>query len=138
MAPTCGTGATATQCDLHTNICCVQLDLVSRCVPKDGGACNSNEVAVGCLQACECPGPDGVCCGVDQGLVVQSACQSVPTGGHCQPYPQTDAGASAQFCKVSSECVNGDECIAQTCELGANLNICGLQNQKPFNCMPQQ
>jgi hypothetical protein len=102
-------------------------------LPKSTGTCTSNEVKVGCLQACEC-GAGTVCCGVLNGAIVDSECQAVPANGHCQPYPQTSTQASAQLCKVTSECIGGQSCISQTCVLGAKLNICGLQSQAPFNC----
>jgi hypothetical protein len=99
-------------------------------LPKDGGTCSSNEVTVGCIQACDCPGSE-VCCASENGVTAQSQCQAVPAGGQCQA---TSNGAAAQFCKYTSECVNGAACIPQTCALGANLNFCGLQSQAPFNC----
>jgi len=131
--PICGT----TPCDLHTNICCLTLSLAGRCLSKDdGGTCNSaTEVTIQCSDECECPTGD-VCCGVRNGLTATTECQAVPTGGHCQPYPQTATTASAQFCARSAECTLGDECIYQTCTLGANLYFCGLQTQSPFNCVP--
>jgi hypothetical protein len=43
----------------------------------------------------------------------------------------------AQLCSVSPECVNGQACTAQTCAGGANLSLCGIQSQSPFNCMPR-
>jgi hypothetical protein len=138
-APMCGTQADAGPCDLHSSVCCVTPELGGRCLPKNpdgGGVCDPNmEVQVGCLSACECPGAQ-VCCGVLENLVVDTACQAVAQGGHCAPVMQTSTQASAQLCKVDSECVNGDPCIAQTCTLRANLNLCGLQTQSPFNCSP--
>jgi hypothetical protein len=40
----------------------------------------------------------------------------------------------AQLCKGNAECQNGMMCIPQTCLAGANLDLCGLTSQSPFNC----
>jgi hypothetical protein len=122
-------------CDLHDNFCCLTFALVGRCLPKDGGGgtCTSDEVNVGCAQACECGGGQ-VCCAVQDGLSYSTGCQPVAPGGHCQPYPQTCTTASAQLCVSGSECVGNEGCIPQTCVFGANLNICGIQSESPFNC----
>ncbi len=130
-APLCGT----TPCDLRSNTCCISLTLQTSCIAGASAKCPSNEAAIHCLQACECGGGLS-CCGVDNTLVgiVQTQCQSVPNGGLCSPHPQTTAQASAQLCKLSSECKNGQACIAQTCVYGAMLSICGVQSQDPFDC----
>jgi hypothetical protein len=126
-----------TPCDLRSNTCCVDLSLNTRCAPGHSSACHSNEVTIQCLQACECAGGQ-VCCGVEDTIqgVVQSKCQTVADGDLCKPHPQTTTQASAQLCKVTSECKNGQDCITQTCIYNATLSVCGLQSQDPFNCHP--
>jgi hypothetical protein len=130
-APMCG----MMPCDLRSNTCCLDLNFNARCLPGANANCNSNEATGHCLQQCECPA-DTVCCGVENSLVgvVQTACQSVPDGGHCQPYPQTSITAAAQLCHVNSECKTGDNCITQTCIYNLVVQVCGLQSQAPFNC----
>jgi hypothetical protein len=136
VAPLCGLiNGVLSPCDLRSNTCCVTVALAERCIPGAGAKCNNNEATIHCSQACDCSGGD-VCCGVANTLVgaVQTVCQSIPDGGLCNPNPQTNTQASAQFCKTDGECKNGQACIAQTCEFGAMFNICGLQSQDPFAC----
>jgi hypothetical protein len=130
-APMCGT----MPCDLRSNTCCVDLNFNARCIPGANASCNSNEATGHCLQQCECPA-DTVCCGVENSLVgvVQTSCQSVPDGGHCQPYPQTSITASAQLCHFNAECKTAEDCITQTCIYNIVVQVCGLQSQAPFNC----
>jgi hypothetical protein len=139
MPPTCGVASDGTpvSCDLRSNTCCVNFSLTARCIPGLNAACASNEATIHCTQGCECSGGD-VCCGVENTIlgVVQTVCQSVPDGGFCRPYPQTATQASAQICSTDDECKNGQSCIKQTCIYGAMLNVCGLQSQDPFDCMP--
>jgi hypothetical protein len=131
VAPNCGAGSDGglLYCDLRTNTCCLTLSLVGRCLPN-GGTCTKSEVTVGCSNACDCTGGE-VCCGVENGIAATTSCQSVSSGGKC---PAPAGSGAAQFCTVDSECLNGAGCIPQTCTFGANLNICGLQSQSPFNC----
>jgi hypothetical protein len=131
VAPMCGT----TPCDLRANTCCISLTLTTRCIAGANANCNSNEASIHCLQACECGGGKS-CCGVENTLVgfVTSQCQNVPAGGYCSPHPQTTTQASAQLCTLDAECRDGSKCINQTCIYGANLNICGVQSQDPFDC----
>ncbi len=138
VAPPCGMAAdgTPTTCDLRSNTCCITISLAERCIPGANAKCNSNEAAVHCSNACDCFGGN-VCCGVINTLVgaVQTICQDIPDGGLCNPHPPTNTQASGQLCTTDGECKNGQGCIHQTCELGATLNVCGLQSQDPFNCM---
>jgi len=125
-------------CDLRANTCCITFSLQERCLPGANATCNSNEAAVHCSQACDCPTGES-CCGVIDTLVgsVQTGCQFLSpsqSGGNCQPYPLTVSQASGQLCAESSECQNGQPCISQTCIYGAMLNICGLQSQSPYDC----
>jgi hypothetical protein len=141
VAPPCGGPNDTSPCDLRSNTCCITLTLQERCIPGAAAKCNSNEAAIHCANACDCSGGN-VCCGVANVLVgaVQTVCQSIPDGGLCNPHPATNTQASAQLCNVNAampECKNGQNCIAQTCEYGANLSICGLQSQDPFDCIPQ-
>ena len=130
--PACGT----TPCDLRTHTCCVTFSLQARCLAGANAKCASNEASIHCQQACECSGGQ-VCCGVMNKIVgvVQSVCQSVPSGGLCVPNPQTVSQASAQLCTETAECQNGQPCVSQTCIYGANVKVCGLQSQAPFNCV---
>jgi hypothetical protein len=43
----------------------------------------------------------------------------------------------AQVCKGNAECQNKMECIPQTCLGNANLDLCGLTSQDPFDCVAQ-
>ena len=139
VAPPCGMTAdgTATTCDLRSNTCCITISLDERCIPGANAKCNSNEAAVHCSNACDCFNGN-VCCGVINTLVgaVQTICQDIPDGGLCNPHPPTNTQASGQLCTTDDECKNGQGCINQTCEFGAVLNVCGLQSQDPFDCMP--
>ncbi len=133
VAPNCGAGTDGglLYCDLRSSTCCLTLTLEGRCVANDGGAaCTKSEVTVGCSNACDCPSGQ-VCCGVENGIAATTSCQTVAPGGSC---PAPSGSSAAQFCTQDAECVNGAGCIAQTCTLGANLNICGLQGQPPFDC----
>jgi hypothetical protein len=85
-------------------------------------------VTFGCTQACDCQNGQ-VCCGVENGSVATTSCQTVAGGGSC---PGGEAGA--QLCEVSSECTNGQACTPQSCADGAHLSLCGIQSQAPFNC----
>ncbi len=131
VAPMCG----VTPCDLRTSVCCVMLDLETRCLPNTMACDPMKEASVHCLQACECPNSE-VCCGVANTVlgVVTSECQAVPDGGLCNPHPQTNTQASEQLGTTDAECTTGASCLKQTCEFGAVLNLCGLQSQDPFDC----
>jgi hypothetical protein len=109
----------------------VTLSFATRCLPGQNAACATNEATLHCSNGCECGG-DTVCCGISNTIVgsIQSVCQSVPSGGQCQPYPDTTTTASAQFCKADSQCKNGQGCIHQTCMymgVTAVFDMCGLQ-----------
>jgi len=142
--PICGT----TPCDLRSNTCCITFVLQNpppaRCVPGASATCNSNEITAHCLQACECGG--GYCCGQYDKIhgVVQSVCESESElvafdgGLNCYPSPETVSSAAAQLCKTDAECQNGQPCISQTCVAGANLSVCGLQSQSPYDCVANE
>jgi hypothetical protein len=133
------TNCGASPCDLRTNVCCVTINLDTRCVRKPADCDPKMEASIHCLQSCECP-VGQVCCGVANTIlgVVTSECQSIPDGGLCNPHPMTNTQASEQLCGTDAECTAGQGCIKQTCEYGVTLQICGLQSQAPFDCMPAQ
>jgi hypothetical protein len=126
-------------CDLRTSIGCVSLMGQVRCLKRSMQCDPKMEASIHCLQSCECPVGE-VCCGVANTIlgVVTSECQSIPDGGLCNPHPQTNTQSSEQLCGTDAECTAGQGCIKQTCELGVTLEICGLQSQDPFDCMPAQ
>ncbi len=131
-SPTCN-GA---PCDLRTHTCCITVQLLERCVDNAVGKCNSNEAAVHCSQACDCPSGQS-CCGTIDTLLgsVQSQCTSLNpsvNGGACEP--NNVSQVSGQLCAVDGECENGGACVYQTCIYGAMLHLCGVQSQSPFDC----
>ncbi len=135
VVPSCG----ALSCDLRTSTCCVNLSFQTRCLKKPMQCDPKMEASLHCLQSCECP-VGQVCCGVANTIlgVITSECQSIPDGGLCNPHPQTNTQSSEQLCGTDAECTAGQGCIKQTCEYGVTLQICGLQSQDPFDCMPAQ
>jgi len=88
-----------------------------------------DNVSVGCASACDCS-EGQVCCADHIGFGASTSCQTIASGASC---PDADAGAGAQFCQESSECTNGQPCLAQTC-LGVLVHACGVQSQDPFDC----
>ena len=98
------------------------------CASKSTGCTGGLVVTFGCSQACDCP-TGQVCCGTENGAAATTSCQTVASGGSCP-----GGAMGAQLCAVDSECANGAGCLAQTCTAGANLNLCGLQSQSPFDC----
>jgi hypothetical protein len=126
-------------CDLRANDCCFNPTGFSggtvvgtwSCPPKSTGCSGVLAVTFGCTQACDCP-TGQVCCGTENGSTATTTCQTVASGGSCP-----GGAMGAQLCTVSSECVNGEACIPQSCADGANLSLCGLQSQSPFDCAPR-
>ncbi|MGO9833458.1 MAG: hypothetical protein ACLP1X_04515 [Polyangiaceae bacterium] len=134
--PTCGNGV----CDLRSDDCCFNATGISggtivgtwSCSPKTTGCSGALSVTFGCSQACDCPSGQ-VCCGAENGSTATTSCQTVAQGGSCP-----GGAMGAQLCAMSSECVNGEACIPQACAEGANLTLCGVQSQSPFDCGPRE
>jgi hypothetical protein len=98
------------------------------CPSKTTGCTGLLAVTFGCNRACDCAAGQ-VCCGLETGNVATTSCQTVASGGACP-----GGATGAQLCAGSSECANGQACTAQSCAYGANLSLCGIQSQSPFNC----
>jgi len=98
--------------------------------------------AFSCLQQSDCTTAGQVCCGAADSTAqtAQTACKAVSSGASpCGASPST--AAYAQICEQTSECKNAMQCIPQVCmvtisgiPVNADLTMCGLQSQAPFNC----
>jgi hypothetical protein len=99
------------------------------CIDRSA-SCPQFNASFKCGGAIDCPSGQ-VCCGVVNQALVQAETSCMAS---C---PTTSSGMTqgqAQVCRSTVECQNQMDCIAQTCAGGANLNICGLTSQMPFNC----
>jgi hypothetical protein len=134
-----------TPCDLTADTCCVSSVGAAMCVTGHSG-CGTfgsplGAAAFECIQETDCPSGQ-VCCGYAANGMTGSKCQDVSgNGGKCSPAPSSTQG-SVQFCQKSCECKDGSECVAQSCTVtsgvpNANLTMCGLQSQPPYNCTAQ-
>ena len=123
-----------TTCDVRSNTCCVTLStLAANCVPGANASCTSGQAPSHCRYSCDCPNGQSCCGEIDTSpLGGATVCQTLANGASCvAPGPNW---AAAQLCEQDIECKNGQKCIAQTCVLNAKFNLCGLQNQPPYNC----
>jgi hypothetical protein len=52
-------------------------------------------------------------------------------GKHTCPYADTPTFAQigVQLCKTDAECRNGQPCVHQLCSYGADVHLCGLQQE---------
>jgi hypothetical protein len=132
--------AANTPCDLTKNTCCVNALGVGTCTSGHNGCGGALNAAFECTEVEDCPSGQ-VCCGYADSTtsMAGSKCQDVSgTGNKCTPVPTSTQG-SVQFCQKTCECKDGSECIPQSCNVGAslpaNLTMCGLQSQQPYNCM---
>jgi hypothetical protein len=117
-------------CNLLNQTCCVGVDAkgnpTGTCV-KHGASCPVLTAAFNCAGKSDCP-TGQICCGTATTTSAQTSCAtSCPTQGN-------SSQGQAQLCKGNAECQNGMTCIPQTCLEGANLDLCGLTSQAPFNC----
>jgi hypothetical protein len=126
-------------CDLTQNTCCVNGLGVGSCMSGHNGCGAGLYAAFECIEATDCPSGQ-VCCGYADSTTstAGSKCQDVSGNGNkCSPAPTTTQG-SVQFCQKTCECKDGSECVPQSCNVGAslpaNLTMCGLQSEKPYNC----
>ena len=125
-------------CNLKSDTCCVDALATASCKSGHAG-CGAGLVAAAfeCVQDTDCPSGQ-VCCGYAQNNAAGSKCQDVSHNGNkCSPAPSSTQG-SVQFCQKTCECKDGSECIPQSCNVmagvPANLTMCGLQSQAPYNC----
>ena len=129
-------------CDLTKNTCCVNALGVGTCTSGHNGCGAALNAAFECTEVEDCP-TGQVCCGYADSTTstAGSKCQDVSgTGNKCTPTPTTTQG-SVQLCQKTCECKDGSECVPQSCNVGAslpaNLTLCGLQSEKPYNCTPR-
>jgi hypothetical protein len=103
-------------------------------VAGNDAGCTGSASPFHCQYACECAAGDSCCGAIEKAFPYtgSASCQAVPSGGSCTG---PAAEATAQLCKQSAECKNGQPCIAQTCTaFAAKFQFCGLQSGPPFDC----
>jgi hypothetical protein len=134
VAPTCDG---VNPCDLRTNTCCLangpsaSMPLVGTCVAGGTTGCANNQATVHCLQSADCTGSLS-CCGEILVLLgqVEAYCHDLSTQPLC-PFAAspTFSQIGVQLCKTDAECRNGQPCVHQVCSYGADVHLCGLQQQ---------
>ena len=122
------------------NTCCVNGLGVGTCTSGHNGCGAALSAAFECTEVEDCPSGQ-VCCGYADSTtsMAGSKCQNVSgTSNKCTPAPTMTQG-TVQLCQKTCECKDGSECVPQSCNVGAslpaNLTMCGLQSQQPYNCM---
>lgn len=134
VAPTCDG---INPCDLRTNTCCLangpsaSMPLIGTCVAGSTTGCANNQATVHCLQSADCSGGQS-CCGEILVLLgqVEAYCHDLSQQPLC-PFAAspTFSQIGVQLCETDSECRNGQPCVHQLCSYGADVHLCGLQQQ---------
>ncbi len=87
--------------------------------------------AFNCGGSVDCPSGQ-VCCGeADQ---LSGSAQTV-CADSCPTMSSSSKQGQAQVCRGNAECQNHMDCLPQQCLGTANLNLCGLTSQAPFDCV---
>lgn len=134
VAPTCDG---VNPCDLRSSTCCLangpsaSMPLVGTCVTGSTASCPNNQATVHCLQSVDCSGGQS-CCGEILVLLgqVEAYCHDLSQQPLC-PFAAspTFSQIGVQLCKTDAECKNGQPCVHQLCSYGADVHLCGLQQQ---------
>jgi hypothetical protein len=102
-------------CDSATSYCCVERPPgTTRCVPQSTSSCGG--LRRQCDEAADCPSGE-------QCLIPPNAALAIRLDTTCGVASPNDPVVH-QVCKSSTECVNGQPCVAQTCQ-GEIVRTCG-------------